>query len=217
MKQLSKSKYAKYCQCPKCLWMSAYKPEEEVIDPTAEGRFEKGTEVGNLAKGILGDYVDVTTRKEDGGLDLAAMLQKTQENITSGAENICEAAFSKDGNYCAVDILRKTDSGYDSYEVKNSPEVHDQFIKDCGFQNYILSRCKITVGNIYVVTHGDNENNPYVINDVTSGAKELYNWVNDNIWNLNKMQKSPEEINVTTGDQCCNPYECWYYGYCHEQ
>lgn len=29
MKQLSKSKYAKFCQCPKCLWMSTYKPEEQ--------------------------------------------------------------------------------------------------------------------------------------------------------------------------------------------
>ena len=65
MKQLSKSKYAKYCQCPKCLWMSVYKPEEEVIDPNSEARFENGAEVGELARGILGDYVDVTIRKAD--------------------------------------------------------------------------------------------------------------------------------------------------------
>jgi hypothetical protein len=32
MKQLSKSKYAKYCQCPKCLWMSVYKAEEKMVD-----------------------------------------------------------------------------------------------------------------------------------------------------------------------------------------
>ena len=63
--------------------MSVNKPEQEVIDPTSEGRFEKGTEVGNMAKGILGDYVDVTTRKEDGSLDLLAMLQKTQEYMLS--------------------------------------------------------------------------------------------------------------------------------------
>ena len=54
MKQLSKSKYAKYCQCPKCLWMSVYKPEEEEIDPTSEARFENGAEVGELARGVLG-------------------------------------------------------------------------------------------------------------------------------------------------------------------
>lgn len=81
MKQLSKSKYAKYCQCPKCLWMSVYKPEEEVIDPSAEGRFEKGTEVGNLAKGVLGPYVDVTVKRGDGSLDLSAMIQNTKNLI----------------------------------------------------------------------------------------------------------------------------------------
>ena len=70
MKQLSKSKYAKYCQCPKCLWMSVYKPEEEVVDPSSEARFENGTEVGDLAMGLLGEYVDVTTNQEDGRLDL---------------------------------------------------------------------------------------------------------------------------------------------------
>ena len=105
MKQLSKSKYAKYCQCPKCLWMSVYKPEEEVIDPSAEGRFEKGTEVGNLAKGVLGPYVDVTVKRADGSLDLSAMIQNTKNLIAEGQDNICEAAFSFEGNYCAVDIL----------------------------------------------------------------------------------------------------------------
>ena len=108
MKQLSKSKYAKYCQCPKCLWMSVYKPEEEVIDPTSEARFETGTEVGDLAMGLLGDYIDVTTNKPDGKLDIKAMLDKTQQLMADGTENICEASFSYDGNYCAVDILHKT-------------------------------------------------------------------------------------------------------------
>ena len=70
MKQLSKSKYAKYCQCPKCLWMSVYKPEEEVVDPSSEARFENGNEGGDLEQGLLGDYVDVHTTEEEGRLDL---------------------------------------------------------------------------------------------------------------------------------------------------
>ena len=101
MKQLSKSKYAKFCQCPKCLWMSVYKPEEEVIDPNSEARFENGTEVGELARGILGDYVDVTTRKVDDRLDLPAMIAKTKELMEAGQENICEASFSYDSSHQA--------------------------------------------------------------------------------------------------------------------
>ena len=31
------------------------------------------------------------------------------------------------------------------------------------------------------------------------------------------MQKEPEEVAAEPGDQCSNPYACWYYGYCHGQ
>lgn len=30
------------------------------------------------------------------------------------------------------------------------------------------------------------------------------------------MQKQQEEVMIEPGDQCCNPYECWYWGYCHQ-
>ena len=55
-----------------------------------------------------------------------------------------------------------------------------------------------------------------MINDVTSEVKGYSEWVNENIWDLNRMQKQPEEIQVEPGEQCCKPYECWYYGYCHD-
>ena len=51
--------------------------------------------------------------------------------------------------------------------------------------------------------------------EVTAQAKGYYRWINDNIWDLNRMQKEREEVIVAPGDQCSNPYECWYYGYCH--
>ena len=28
-------------------------------------------------------------------------------------------------------------------------------------------------------------------------------------------QKQPEEVEVCPGEQCMEPYECWYYEYCH--
>ena len=50
MKNLSKSKYTTYCQCPKALWLHIYKPEEQIIDPSVQARFEAGSEVGELLK-----------------------------------------------------------------------------------------------------------------------------------------------------------------------
>ena len=106
--------------------------------------------------------------------------------------------------------------GYDFYEVKNAPAVYGQFVKDAGFQYYILNRCKVNIGNIYIITHGEDEENPFVINDVTAQAKGYLKWIDNNLWDLNRMQKQQEEIDVDPGEQCIKPYECWYYGYCHQ-
>ena len=51
--------------------------------------------------------------------------------------------------------------------------------------------------------------------DVTKRAKGYYKWINDHIWDLNRRQKETDEIEMETGIQCSEPYECWYYAYCH--
>ena len=101
------------------------------------------------------------------------------------------------------------------YEVKNAQELHDQFVKDAGFQYYILKRCRVPVNRVYIVLHGPDEANLFLPVDVTTEAKGLYNWINDNIWDLNRMQKEREEVQVEPGECCTRPYECWYYAYCH--
>ena len=45
-------------------------------------------------------------------------------------------------------------------------------------------------------------------------ARKGMKWIDDNIWDLNRMQKSADEVEVTMGDQCHNPYDCWYCDYC---
>jgi len=143
------------------------------------------------------------------------MVAKTKEHLAKGTNVICEAAFMNYSNYCALDILRKTDSGYDIYEVKNSSEVHEQHIKDVAFQYYIVSRCKIKIDRIFIVIHGPDEENRFVPVEVTEEVKKLYNWIDNNIWRLNRIQKESEELDIEPGEQCNEPYECWYYGYCH--
>ncbi len=211
----SKSRYIRLRSCPKVLWLDENRPDLRPDDENTRARFEAGNEVGALARGLFGPYVDVTALKENGDLDLARMIENTKREMEAGTPVICEAAFSNYNNYCAVDILRKTETGYDFYEVKNAPEVYPQFIKDAGFQYYIMTRCQVKIGKIFIVIHGPDEENPFVPVDVTTEAKGYYKWINDHIWDLNRMQKQQDEIEVEPGDQCLNPYECWYYDYCH--
>ena len=153
-KGLSKSRYTLFSQCPKALWLRTYKPDEATVDAGIEARFESGNEVGDLAMGLFGPFVEVTTKSEDDSLDLQAMIEKTKEEMAKGTEVICEASFTyelvhrveniikidtdepllkswTDSHYCAVDILRKTPDGWAIYEVKSSsfPEFDGQETK----------------------------------------------------------------------------------------
>ena len=230
MKQLSKSKYAKYCQCPKCLWMSVYKPEEEVLDPTSEARFENGTEVGDLAMGLLGDYIDVTTNKPDGKLDIKAMLDKTQQLMADGTENICEASFSYDGNYCAVDILHKTDGGWAIYEVKSTsfPEFNgnpaklDKYLPDVAYQKWVLTKCGVNVTGVFLVClnsdyvrQGELDiQKLFVINDMDEMIANEYDKVEARQAEAKKLLQQTEEPEMDIWEGCKKPYECAFYDYC---
>ena len=94
---LSKSRYTQFRLCDKALWLGVFKPEEAVIDEAAKERFPAGTEIGEVAKGLLGDYEDMTSRRPDGSIDYGKMIEKTTDAVARGVENICEAAFSIDG------------------------------------------------------------------------------------------------------------------------
>lgn len=214
---ITKTDFMRGMQCRKMLWLDKQKPSLKVIPPEVQQRLDAGNDFGDRAMSMFGDYEEMTVYQPGTTYpDTKAMVAKTLEHLEKGTSVICEAAFIYYNNYCALDILRKTSTGYDIYEVKNAPAVYDQFVRDVGFQYYIVSRCKVKIGNIYIVTHGNDEDNPFVINDVTEQAKAYAKWVNDNIWDLNRMQKEPEEVQVEVGEQCSKPYECWYYKYCHE-
>ena len=211
---ITKTDYMRGMQCPKMLWLDSHKPQEKIIPPEILEKLDAGNEFGDKAMAMFGEYVEMTTYKQSGRLDYTAMIQKTQEHLQLGTTVLCEAAFSYYNNYCAVDILRKTDKGYELYEVKNSDGVKEQFVKDIGFQLWILKKCGVKVVSCHVVYHGEDEEHPFVIETVTKKAVEYANEVNDNIWRLGKIKKQPDELQMQMGEQCSCPYECWYLNYC---
>lgn len=138
MLYLSKSKYCSLWQCPKILWMNKYKPEELVLDNSALARMEAGNEVGDLAMGLFGDYVEVTTYKGE-KLDLQKMIADTKAEMDKGTPVICEASFEFSGLYCAVDILCKEDNGWAIFEVKSSTKSDKEiYIADIAYQKHVL-------------------------------------------------------------------------------
>ena len=215
---LTKTNFMRGMQCPKMLWLDKHKPSLCVIPPEVQQCLDAGNDFGDLAMGMFGPYEEMTVFRPGTTIpDKKAMISRTQDALARGVEVICEAAFSNYNNYCAADILRRCDDGYDLYEVKNTQEVAEQHVKDAGFQYYIISRCGVKISRIFIVIHGADEENPFLPVEVTDKAKGYFKWINDNIWDLNRKAKETEEIQVEPGEQCLFPYECWYYGYCHKE
>ncbi len=226
MSGLSKSKYTNFRKCPKCLWLGTYKPEEQVVDSSMQARFDTGTSVGELAKGLFGPYTDVTTKTPDGRLDIKAMQARTQQCLHDGIDNICEAAFSYRGCYCAVDVLRKTDDGYAIYEVKSSTSADKEvYAQDVAFQKWVLTQCGITVTGTYLVCI----NNQYVrngaldihqlfsINDISEAVAVEYPQVAANCKAAKAVLDNPAEPAVPIGPHCHEPYGCGFMSYCMRQ
>ena len=98
MVYLSKSKYCGLWQCPKIAWLRKYKPEEAHLDGGVLARMDAGNEVGDLAMGLFGDFVEVAAYDGD-KLDLPKMIENTKIEMEKGTNNICEASFSYNGLY----------------------------------------------------------------------------------------------------------------------
>ena len=213
---ITKTDFMRGMQCEKMLWLDKHKPGLRLIPPEIQARLDAGNDFGDRAMSMFGPYEEMTVYRPGTTIpDKKAMLARTQEHLSLGTPVICEAAFSNYNNYCAVDLLRKTETGYDMYEVKNAPEVYEQFVRDAGFQYYIVTRCGVRIGHVFLVIHGPDEENPFLPVDITKQAKDCYSWINEHIWALNRLQKEPEEPPTQPGSQCTEPYACWYYDYCH--
>ena len=171
----SKSKYCRLWRCPKILWMDKYKPEEKAEDATDDSRMEAGTEVGKLARELFGKSVDVT-ETVNGQLDLPAMIDRTQTEIEHETSVICEASFSYQGCYCAVDILKRENDRWAIYEVKsstvNEKNMKAVYVADVAYQKYVLEHCGVRITGTYIVSI----NNDYVYDgklDLPGGTIEF--------------------------------------------
>ena len=56
MKNLSKSRYTIFRQCPKALWLKIFNPDVATEDKALEARFAEGNVVGDLAMDYLGPH-----------------------------------------------------------------------------------------------------------------------------------------------------------------
>lgn len=226
MRGLSKSKYTTFCQCPKALWLKTYKPEAEVIDENRQAILERGNEVGDLAMGLFGDYVEVTTLLPNGKLDLSTMIDKTEREMIKGTNVICEASFSYQGNYCAVDLLKKTDTGWSIYEVKsissNDRKKVEKYYTDIAYQKWVLTQCGVNVTGAFLVCLNSSYireetldlTGLFAVIDVSSGIENEYDLVPERVEKARKVLDSEAELDIDLSENCKKPFDCGFWKYC---
>ena len=233
MVYLSKSKYTGLWQCPKIAWLRQYKPEAATIDEMVQARFEAGNMVGDLAMGLFGDFVEVTTYSGE-KLDLPKMIEKTVVEMEKGTENICEASFSYNGLYCAVDILKKDGDGWAIYEVKSSTKHQkddgsytddkEVYIADIAYQKYVLEHCGVKVtGTFLVCINGDyifdgtlKLDEFFFISDVADEIGPELNIIEHNLAVAEEVLTSEEEPDIDLDVCCLKPYTCAFWQYCSQ-
>ena len=211
----TKTDFMRGMQCERMLWLDKHHPELKVIPPETQMKLDRGNEFGDKAMGMFGPFVEMTAYKPNTSIiDKKKMVINTKHHLDIGTENICEAAFDCNGNYCAVDILHKVDGGYEMYEVKDSPEVRQQHIHDAGYQSFILKCCGIDLKRVFIVYHGEDEDYPFVEQDITDEAEAYSEVVRANLDRLNAVREQRFEPDTEPGDQCAAPYPCWYCSHC---
>lgn len=232
---LSKSRYTAYCQCPKNLWLGVYRPEEkDDVDPAAQARFEKGSEVGELAKQLFPGTIDVTTRVGD-ALDLKAMMEKTRQLMASPDSSgsplvIAEAAFSYEGCYCAVDLLRREGDGWAIYEVKSTSTKEedgkkakmDKYLPDIAYQTWVLRQCGVKVTGINLVyLNGDyvrqgalDLQQLFAIIDMREAVENELLKVPIQVPAALRLLEQEQEPELDLSESCNKPYRCAFWGYC---
>ncbi len=224
---LSKSKYCGLWQCPKIAWLRKYKPEEWVLDDGTLARMDAGNEVGDLAMGLFGDFVEVTAYT-DGKLDLQKMMDETEAEMAKGTPIICEASFSYNGLYCAVDILRKAGDGWAIYEVKSSSRSENEkedklvYIADIAYQKYVLEHCGVNVTGTYLVQLNKEYvfdgtldiNKLFIITDVADSVALESGNIEPNLEIAEELLNCPDEPAIDLNMGCKKPYVCGFWNYC---
>ncbi len=216
---LSKSLYCSGVQCPKMLWLRKHRPElfdDSVMDQAV---LDTGSEVGDLAMGLFGDFTEVPYG------DLSGMILETERLLAAGTGIIAEASFSYEGLFCSVDILKNCCGGeVELYEVKSSTSVHDIYYHDVAYQMYVLESlgydvvraCLVHINREYVRGKELELDKVFTVEDLTDTVRSMQTGVEERVFMLKACIREDDEPERDIGPYCFDPYACGFWGHCTE-
>ena len=191
---LSKSKFILGQQCAKSLWLDLHnEPPTNEPDDAAKDRLRAGDEVGEIAKDIFpgGKEVPYLRGKHN------EMFNLTKDLINEGVNTIYEASFIYDDIFVRVDLMNKTENGWDIYEVKSSTKIKKYHEYDASIQWHVLKELDLfNLNEVFIVTLNNKYSKEgniiplkfFNIDPITHIANEKKNEVKDKILELKVLQ-----------------------------
>src|SRR3989344_536298 len=189
---LTKSKYVNGLQCSKWIWLSFNKQEElPKINEATQHRFDEGHRVGELAKSLFPDGIEIEEI-------VPIENDKKSRGLLEKRKPLFEAGFiHKDEKcYARADILVPIEKDkWDIYEVKSATKVKEEYIWDVAFQKYCYESAGLKIRNCFVV-HINNQyvkqgeieaKELFVIASITDEVKNEMENVESNIEKLRKI------------------------------
>lgn len=213
---LSKSKILLHRQCPRRLWLQAYKPELAEVDEGAEARMRDGNRVGEVARDLFpgGTLIDTLDRK--------TALKLTSDDLAVGTHPIFEAAFLVEDVLVRTDILLPTERGGVLLEVKSSTGVKDYYLEDISVQSWVMKEAGcfpersvlMHINNAFVYPGNNQYQGLFTEVDVSGEVAMRIDYVPDWIAAARKTLARTEEPDNAPGDQCTNPFPCPFIAHC---
>ena len=214
--RLSKSKFMCGLQCLKWLWWEVHEPDagELEVDPATQFVFDRGTEVGELARTYIpgGVLIDVPHRERE------RRLRVTAEALQNGARVLYEPAFEHDGVLILADILRRSRGGWTLIEVKSSTRRKPEHLFDLAIQAHVLRGAGLELDRMELM-HLNREcrhpdlSNLFTREDCTDEVEGLLPMIPREVRAQKKALRGPLPP-IQPGDHCTDPYECPFFDRC---
>jgi len=208
---LSKSKYLNGLQCPRLIWIQFHEPAKiPETDPVTQYIFDQGHLVGELAKKLFHEGIDISTG------DFIGNISKTK-NLFKSRKPLFEAGILAGKLYSRIDILSPAgEDEWDVVEVKSSTSVKDVHISDVAFQRYccsqtglVIRKCFLVLINNHYVRDGEIDPEGLLsIHDVTDQVEEASAGIQDKIDGILEVIDQETCPEMIIGPHCRDPYEC---------
>lgn len=211
--KLSKTTVIKGMQCERYLFLLKHKPKEKTPhDALTLQKFASGKSFEATFKETFPDAIAVDKLL---GKDIYAIGSSYTRAVfeQKKAATLLEACFLYRQTLIMTDICRLHEDGsFDVYEVKNSTEQKEVFIRDMAIQYYVIKNGRQGLAHFYLVLNDGADG--FVIKDMTETLEAELARFESLVPRLLEILLRSEEPEVAMGGQCHKPYDCEYIAYC---